>query len=101
LTKSLPSILGDITKKLPEILVRYSYEVKPGVGPKIIPGTRPFCREMLAKPRLFSRVQIENISQQLGYSLWDRKGGFWNRGKGKGISAECRHMWKTNIVIKK
>jgi len=101
LTKSLTSILGDVSKKLPEILVRYSYEVRPGVGPKIIPGTRPFCREMLAKPRLFSRVQIEKISEQLGYSLWDRKGGFWNRGKGKGISAECRHMWKTNIVIKK
>lgn len=101
LTKSLTSILGDVTKKLPEILVRYSYEVRPGVGAKIIPGTRPFCREMLAKDRLFSRVQIENISQKLGYSLWDRKGGFWNRGKGKGISAECRHMWKTNIVIKK
>lgn len=101
LTKSLTSILGDVTKKLPEILIRYSYEVRPGVGAKIIPGTRPFCREMLAKDRLFSRVQIENISQKLGYSLWDRKGGFWNRGKGKGISAECRHMWKTNIVIKK
>jgi len=101
LTRSLTSILGDISTKLPEILVRYSYEVKPGVGAKIIPGTRPFCREMLAKDRLFSRVQIENISQKLGYSLWDRKGGFWNRGKGKGISAECRHMWKTNIVIKK
>jgi hypothetical protein len=101
LTKSLPSILGEISTKLPEIMVRYSYVVKPGVGQPIIPGTRPFCREMLAKPRLFSRVQIENLSQQLGYSLWDRTGGFWNRGKGKGISASCRHMWKTNIVVKK
>lgn len=101
LTKSLPSILGEVSTKLPEILVRYSYVVKPGVGQPIIPGTRPFCREMLAKPRLFSRVQIERLSEQLGYSLWDRSGGFWNRGKGKGISASCRHMWKTNIVVKK
>lgn len=101
LTKSLPSILGEVSTKLPEILVRYSYVVKPGVGQPIIPGTRPFCREMLAKPRLFSRMQIERLSEQLGYSLWDRSGGFWNRGKGKGISASCRHMWKTNIVVKK
>jgi len=101
LTKSLTSILGEISTKLPEIMVRYSYVVKPGIGAPIIPGTRPFCREMLAKPRLFSRVQIEKLSEQLGYSLWDRSGGFWNRGKGKGISASCRHTWKTNIVVKK
>jgi predicted transcriptional regulator len=101
LTKSLTSILGEISTKLPEIMVRYSYVVRPGIGAPIIPGTRPFCREMLAKPRLFSRVQIEKLSEQLGYSLWDRSGGFWNRGKGKGISASCRHTWKTNIVVKK
>lgn len=101
LTDSLPSIVGKISKKLPEIMIRYSYEVKPGVGAPIIPGTRPFCRAMLSKDRLFSRPQIEALSAVLGYSLWDRKGGFWNKGKGKGISADCRHMWKTNIVVKK
>jgi hypothetical protein len=101
LTESLPSLVGKISKKLPEIVIRYSYEVKPGVGAPIIPGTRPFCREMLKKDRLFSRTQIQALSVVLGYSLWDRKGGFWNKGKGKGISADCRHMWKTNIVVKK
>lgn len=101
LTESLPSLVGKISKTLPEIVIRYSYEVKPGVGAPIIPGTRPFCREMLKKDRLFSRPQIEALSAVLGYSLWDRKGGFWNKGKGKGISADCRHMWKTNILVKK
>lgn len=101
LTDTLPSLVGKISKKIPEVLIRYSYEVKPGVGAPIIPGTRPFCREMLRKDRLFSRPQIEALSVVLGYSLWDRKGGFWNKGKGKGISADCRHMWKTNIVVKK
>ena len=101
LTQPLPSLVGKISKKLPEVMIRYSYEVKPGVGAPIIPGTRPFCRSMLSKDRLFSRPQIEALSVVLGYSLWDRKGGFWNKGKGKGISADCRHMWKTNIVVKK
>lgn len=101
LTEPLSTLTGKISKKLPEIMIRYSYEVKPGVGAPIIPGTRPFCRSMLSKDRLFSRPQIEALSAVLGYSLWDRKGGFWNKGKGKGISADCRHMWKTNIVVKK
>jgi hypothetical protein len=101
LTKPLAELGTKIAVKLPQMQILYSYVVKPGVGPSIIPGTRPFCREMLSKPRLFSRTQIENLSKVLGYSLWDRTGGFWNMGKGKGISASCRHMWKSNVVIKK
>jgi predicted transcriptional regulator len=100
LTKSLPSLIGDLKVKLPEIMIKYSYEVKPGVGPAIIKGTRPFCKMMIEKKRYFSRQQIENLSMQLGYSLWDRRGGFWNEGNGV-ISASCRHIWKSNIVIKK
>ena len=100
LTKSLPSLIGDLKVKLPEIMIKYSYEVKPGVGPAVIPGTRPFCKMMIEKKRYFSRQQIENLSMQLGYSLWDRRGGFWNEGNGV-ISASCRHIWKSNIVIKK
>ena len=100
LTKSLPSLIGDLKVKLPEIMIKYSYEVKPGVGPAIIKGTRPFCRMMIEKKRYFTRQQIENLSMQLGYSLWDRRGGFWNEGNGV-ISASCRHIWKSNIVIKK
>ncbi|CAB5218009.1 Winged helix-turn-helix DNA-binding [uncultured Caudovirales phage] len=101
LTKPLAELGTKIAVKLPQMQILYSYKVKPGVGAPIIAGTRPFCREMLSKPRLFSRTQIENLSMALGYSLWDRTGGFWNMGKGKGISASCRHMWKSNVVIKK
>lgn len=99
LTKRTPSSVA-IQKKLPEIMIKYSYEVKPGVGAAIIAGTRPFCKMMIEDRRYFTRVQIEAISSRLGYSLWDRRGGFWNKGNGK-ISASCRHIWKTNVVVKK
>jgi hypothetical protein len=104
LTSPLTDILGKVTKKLPEIMIRYSYDWK-----DIVPynernsaahPSRPFCQAMMNKPRLFSRTQIEKLSLSLGYSLWDRTGGFWNMGNGK-ISPSCRHYWKTNVVIKK
>jgi len=78
-----------------QISVRYSYEVKPGIGPAIIATTRPFCRKMIELNRLYTRAEIEAISTRLGYSVWDRKGGWW------GKKPECRHRWQSNIVVKK
>lgn len=96
-------IIPEATELLPpvgnnppvQVSVRYSYEVKPNIGPAIIETTRPFCRKMIALDRLYSRAEIEAISIRLGYSVWDRKGGWW------GKKEECRHMWRSNIVVKK
>lgn len=86
----------DVTKNPPvQVSVKYSYEVKPGIGPSIIATTRPFCRKMVQLNRLYSRADIEAISLRLGYSVWDRKGGWW------GANPECRHRWQSNIVVKK
>lgn len=95
--------LSKITDKRPSITefkVLYSYEVKPGVGAEIIPGSRLFCRRLIELNRLYSRADIETISRRLGYSVWDRKGGWWNEGNGV-ISPECRHQWVANLVTKK
>jgi DNA-binding MarR family transcriptional regulator len=78
-----------------QVMVKYSYEVKPGIGPAIIATTRPFCRKMIHLNRLYSRAEIEAISLRLGYSVWDRKGGWW------GKKPECRHRWVSNVVVKK
>lgn len=78
-----------------DVFIRYSYEVKPGVGPAVIPTTRPFCKRLIELDRLYTRAEIQSISQRVGFSVWDRKGGFW------GSEEECRHRWVSNIVIKK
>jgi ribosomal protein S25 len=103
LTKSLPQMVGEIKAKLPEIFIRYSYRVRPGLGASLKATSRPFCRKMveLSQTKVWSRSQIEQISQRVGYSVWDREGGFWNQGKGKGVSAHCRHQWVSQVLIKK
>ena len=78
-----------------DVMIRYSYEVKPGVGPEKIPTSRPFCIRLIDLDRFYSRADIESISQRVGFSVWDRKGGWW------GDSPECRHFWQKNIVLKK
>jgi hypothetical protein len=98
----------EILEKLPppsttDILLRYSYQLRPGVeGPAVIPTTRPFCRKMMAlseRGRVYSRADIEQISARLGYSVFERTGGFWN-DKGE-VKIHCRHYWMTEILIKK
>jgi hypothetical protein len=85
------------TRERPETVsmyIKYSYEPKPGQQP-IIETTRPFCRRLIELDKLYTRAEIESISKRVGYSVFDRKGGFW------GNNDECRHNWVSNVVIKK
>lgn len=77
-----------------EILIKYSYE-----GPQD-DRNRPFCAKLLQLNRLYTRLEIESISQRLGYSVWDRRGGWWTKPNGE-HSPTCRHIWKSNVVVRK
>lgn len=92
--KKKVSEIVKVTKKLPRIFIKYSYEPRPGLDP-IIETTRPFCKKLVTLNRFYSRMEIERISERVGYSVWDRRGGFW------GDRPTCRHIWKQHVVIKK
>lgn len=77
-----------------QIFVKYSYE-----GPRDSKN-RPFCAKMLSLNRLYSRAEIEKISERLGYSVFDRRGGFWTQPDGS-VLPHCRHNWKSNVIVKK
>jgi DNA-binding MarR family transcriptional regulator len=78
-----------------EVFVKYSY-----TGPKD-DRNRDFCRKMLDLDKLYSRGEIEQISQRLGYSVWERRGGFYHNPKTGKTTPYCRHYWSQEIVIKK
>ena len=85
-------------------MVRYSYEWRSD-----IPGnernssdhpSRVFCARLMQLDRLYSRAEIETISARLGYSVFDRRGGWWTKPNGQ-HSPSCRHRWFAQTVIKK
>lgn len=85
---------------LPKFEVRYSYEKRPdATGNPVIAGTRPFCRKMLSLNKLYSRADIQKISEYLGYDVMKRAGGFWNDNGD--VKYHCRHEFMSHIVIKK
>lgn len=108
IVRELTEPLGDIVKKIrpetTEFLIRYSYEWK-----KSIPSgqrdtaahpSREFCKYLLQANKFYSRSDIEQMSARLGYSVWDRRGGWWTQPNGQ-HSPSCRHEWVSNIVTRK
>jgi len=99
LTQPLSKAVGETKPQTTEILVRYSYDWIAGFNDSDITNSRPFCKALLGANKLYSRSDIESMSARLGYSVWDRRGGWWNDN---GVASEsCRHEWKTNVVTRK
>jgi ribosomal protein S25 len=99
LVKPLGITVGEVKPTTTEILIRYSYEWKSGFSNANIGTSRPFCVHLLKAKKMYSRSEIESMSARLGYSVWNRAGGWWN-DNGR-ISPSCRHEWKTNVVKRK
>jgi hypothetical protein len=85
-------------------MVRYSYEwrsdIPSGQRDSADHPSRAFCARLMQLDRLYSRAEIETISGRLGYSVFDRRGGWWTRPNGQ-HSPSCRHRWFAQTVIKK
>jgi len=84
--------------------IRYSYEWR-----SIVPSdqrdtpehpSRDFCRRLMKLDRYYLRSEIEQLSQRLGYSVFDRAGGWWNVPINPN-PPQCRHEWVSNIVVRR
>jgi ribosomal protein S25 len=62
--------------------------------------SRSFCKKLMGMNKVYSRSDIQQITARLGYSVFDRRGGWWTMPTGD-HSPSCRHTWVSNIVIKK
>jgi hypothetical protein len=85
-------------------MVRYSYEWRSDIPSNERNSadhpSRVFCARLMQLDRLYSRAEIEAISARLGYSVFDRRGGWWTKPNGQ-HSPSCRHQWFSQVVIKK
>jgi len=101
LTEPLKDIVEKVKPKTTEFLIRYSYEWKAGFNNSDLPTSRPFCKYLLKANKFYSRAEIEQMSARLGYSVWDRRGGWYTKPKTNIHSPSCRHEWKANVVTRK
>ena len=89
----------DVTK----IEIFYSYAHNPAVDnrPPIIPTSRDFCRALFnfSKTRVWSREDINGISNRLGYNSFSYRGGWYYNDKLERATPYCRHIWKQEIFF--
>jgi DNA-binding MarR family transcriptional regulator len=80
--------------------VLYSYEERPNV-PKPLSQSRPLCQKLYNSGLYFTREEIQNISDQLGYSVFLLCGGYYTNPNTGNTTPYCRHQWVRNVVIEK
>jgi hypothetical protein len=90
--------------ELPKLELRYKYDLDPD-APLLQPGgkSREFCTRMMQMGKLYTRAEIEEMSQIMDYSVWLRRGGWYtvpNTDPPLHIP-HCRHEWKQRIVRRK
>lgn len=83
------------------IEVLYSYEWNPVLNTdEDEDKSREFCKELMSLNQLYTREEIETISERVGYDVWVHKGG-WYTKPGTDIHLPyCRHTWVQNLVTK-
>jgi ribosomal protein S25 len=101
LTAPIGEIVEAIKPQTSQILIRYSYEWKAGFNDGDLDTSRPFCKYLVTANKFYSRSEIEMMSARLGYSVWDRRGGWYTKPGTNTHSPSCRHEWKSNIVKRK
>ena len=82
--------------------IRYRYDLRPDAsGAKVIDTTRDFCRTLIKLNKLYTRQDIDQMTAIMGFSVWERRGG-WYTLPGTDISRpSCRHIWQQQIVVRK
>ena len=95
--------ISEITNKKPKttkLYIRYKYDWRAGFSDKDMKTSRPFClkmREMSNAGKSWSRSDIESLSVALGYSVWERRGGWYTMSDGEHRES-CRHIWSSKLM---
>ena len=85
-----------------ELVVRYQYEKAPGIeGGILLPTSRDFCRKIVESNKVFSREDINQMSSELGYDVWKRRGGWYHNPNTDTTTPQCRHLWAPKVMIRK
>ena len=98
----IPKITKKEEKEVKEnkIEIRYSYELRHN-APALKGRSREFCSNLINLDRLYTRLEIQGMTNDLGTNVWLYKGGWYSNPNTAAPTPQCRHIWKQNIVRRK
>jgi len=82
--------------------VRYGYRTRLDVPPAKS-GSRQFCERLLSLNRLYTRDEINSISNRLTpyRDVWRYRGGWYTNPDTQASTPWCRHEWIQQLVVKR
>jgi DNA-binding MarR family transcriptional regulator len=100
--KPLSELAGK-ESKVTELFIRYKYEWMPGFSDKDSVTSREFCKVLMemSQTKTWSRSDIESISARVGYSVWERRGGWYTNPRTDEPREYCRHRWVSKLYKRK
>ena len=94
------NVLENIEAPISQYEVRYSYQVRIDVPP-VQTESREFCTRLMNLNRLYTREEIESISQRVDRDVWRYRGGWYTNPDTGRSTPWCRHQWNQQLVIKR
>lgn len=100
-TEGIDAIDSNDVKTM-NVEVLYSYELRKN-APKLLPGgtSREFCKKLVEIDFLYTRAEIDNLSNEFGTDVWTYKGGWYTNPNTDAPTPQCRHLWVQNVVKRK
>jgi len=87
----------EVDIKINKIEILYSYEERHN-APRLKGQSRNFCRSLVDANRLYTRLEIDGLSNGMGTNVWLYKGGWYSNPNTDAPTPQCRHIWRQNIV---
>lgn len=94
------AIIKENPAKTEHLSVRYEY-VERHNAKALLSESREFCIDLMASNKLFSREDIENMSNEMGLSVWKSRGGWYTDPDTNVSRPNCRHIWEQVLVKEK
>jgi len=85
--------------KTANVEILYSYELRKS-APALSQGgkSREFCTHLMKLNKLYTRDEIDNLSNGMDLDVWEFKGGWYTNPKTDAPTPQCRHIWVQNVV---
>lgn len=93
-------IVEDEGAKTINVEILYSYELRPN-APKLLGESREFCSELIKLDLLYTRAEIDNLSNEFGTDVWTFKGGWYTNPNTDAPTPQCRHTFVQHVVKRK
>lgn len=96
------ALLDEVGAKTEQYEVMYKYQLAVN-APELVKGghSREFCVKMTGMNKLYTREDIEAISDIEDRNVWEMRGGWYHNPKSDVNVPHCRHIWSQKMVKKK